>query len=374
MTEHVLQNTVERLFLGRLFLGFVVPERLSTREYAETYRWLTSDVTSDPGRMDCMKTPAMLFPMECLDNPHIPLIVAKKAAQISWTETINTYISKRIDIDPQSIIIAFPSSKASKDYANEKFRIMVKNSPRLLKKIGDPEKCCFNFYTYPGGFIKYVTAGSVTALKSTPAPILIVEEPDDLKEDLKGQGDALTIFEERQKTYPEGKLIFGGTPGEAGFSKVSAAYESSNQMRFLAHCHQCGDLQPLSFENLKCDRYQDGFVHNLYGRYNPKTAYYECPTCQAMWDDSDKTKNILEGLNFNNLGWKAYADSEVYGFHFLELLSILQGSALNKLMAKKLKAETELEKQRTGSSSKVVTSLGFGSKPSVLVIGPIATV
>lgn len=346
--QHALTDTIERLFIGNLFSLLKAPERMSTREYAETYRYLSNEVTAKPGRMDCMETPFMLYVMECLDNPDIPIVVARKSAQIAWSETQNSYIAKRIDIDPQSIIMAFPRMASSKSYSNEKIRPLIRSSPRLLDKIGDPDKCSFDFYKFPGGFLKLVTAGSPTALKSTSAPVLIVEEPDDLKEDLKGQGDALTIFAERQKTYAERKLIYGGTPSEEGFSKVDIAFNQSNKMFYHVPCRKCGAFHILDFENLKYERYSDGFIDPTFGQYNPNSAYYSCPHCNCDWDDGDKKQAVLNALNFHNLGWVATAKSTIYGFAFNELLSSFPGSNLIALAKKKLEAEVEAEKGKEG--------------------------
>jgi phage terminase large subunit GpA-like protein len=364
--QNSLGNAVERLFLGRLFQLLEPVERISTREYAETYRWLTTEVTAKPGLMDCMETPFMLFVMECMDDIDIPIIVARKSAQIAWSETQNSYIAKRMDIDPQNIIMAFPRQASSKSYANEKIRPLIKSVPSILQKVGDPDKCSYDFYKYPGGFLKLVTAGSPTALKSTSAPVLIVEEPDDLKEDLKGQGDALTIFAERQKTYLERKLIYGGTPSEVGFSKVDSAFLQSNQMFYHVPCPFCGQEHVLDFNNLKYDTYADGRIDPTYGKYDPTTAYYECPHCKAIWDDAIKKAAVLDAINYNNLGWKATAESTIYGFAFNELLSSFPGSNLVALAKKKLEAEVENEKGKDGKLKAFTNnSCGLAYSPGI---------
>lgn len=364
ITEQALGDTVERFFLGSLFALLKAPERMSTKSYAETYRYLSNEVTAKPGKMDCMETPFMLFVMECFDNPEVPVIIARKSAQIAWSETTNNYISKRIDIDPQSIIMAFPRMASSKSYSNEKIRPLIRSSPRLLAKIGDPDKSSFDFYKFPGGFLKLVTAGSPTALKSTSAPILIVEEPDDLKEDLKGQGDALSIFIERQKTYEERKLIYGGTPSEEGFSKVDIAFKQSNQMFYQVPCRKCGTFHVLDFENLKYERFSDGFIDPTYGQFNPYTAYYSCPSCGVEWDDTDKKQAVINALNYHNLGWFATAESSIYGFAFNELLSSFPGSNLVALAKKKLEAEVEAEKGKEGKLKAFVNnSMGMAYSP-----------
>lgn len=364
MQNNNLGTAVEDRFLGQLFSLLDPPERLSTREYAETYRWLSNEVSAFPGKMDCMRTPFMLYVMECLDNIDIKVIVARKSAQISWSETQNSYISKHIDIDPQNIIMAFPRQASGKSYSNEKIRPMIKSNPRILEKIGNPDNCSFDFYKFPGGFLKLVTAGSATALKSTSAPILIVEEPDDLKEDLKGQGDALEIFTERQKTFEERKLLYGGTPSEEGFSKVDAAFKQSNMMFYFVKCPDCGEEHTLDFENLHCDKYLDNRIDKIYGVYDPSTAHYRCPHCSSIWDDKKKNAAVDDAINYNNKGWKATAKSEIYGFSFNELLSNFPGSSLKMLAEKKLKAEVEADKGKDGKlKSFVNNSMGLAYSP-----------
>ena len=346
----------ERRFIGQLLQLMKQPIRMSTREYAETYRWLSTEVSAKPGLMNCMETPFMLYVMECLDNPEIPIIVGRKSAQIAWTETINSYIQKRIHLDPQNIIVSFPRQASAKSFANEKFRPLVKNSPELLSLVGNPDNCPFDFYKFPGGFIKFVSAGSPNALKSTSAPILIVEEPDDLKEDVKGQGDALAIFTERQKTYAERKLIYAGTPTEEGFSKVEAAYAKSNKLVFLVPCRSCKQFHELNFDNLHCDSWAGNHVDETYGLYNPQTAHYLCPNCEAVWDDADKKLAVENALNYHNLGWQTTNDSPIHGFSFNELMSSFAGSRLVDLAKKKLEAEHELTKGKDGKMKAFVNN------------------
>lgn len=357
-------NISERLFVGQLLQLFRKPIRLSTKDYAEQYRWLSSEVSAKPGLMNCMETPFMLFVMQCLDDLNIHIIVGRKSAQIAWTETINSYIQQRIHLDPQNIIVSFPRQASAKSFANEKFRPLVRNSKELSELIGNPDNCPFDFYKFPGGFIKFVTAGSPTALKSTSAPILIVEEPDDLKEDVKGQGDALAIFTERQKTFEEAKLIYAGTPTEEGFSKVEIAYAKSNKLVFLVPCRKCHKFHELTFDSLRYDPWPGNGLDPTYGAYNPETAYYECPHCQAIWDDADKKLAVENALNYHQLGWKATAESPIYGFSFNELMSSFPGSSLSALAKKKLEAETDYQKGREGKlKSFVNNSMGRAYSP-----------
>ena len=127
-------NWSERLFIGKCLQLLKKPSRMGTREWAETNRFLTSDVSSRPGKMDCMQTPWMLFVMECLDNPEIHSIVGKKSAQIAWTETINNWIGRTIDLDPRNIMIAFPRAASAQKFYKEKLVPYITHTHQLLKQ------------------------------------------------------------------------------------------------------------------------------------------------------------------------------------------------------------------------------------------------
>ena len=358
-------NIAERKFLGNLLLGFKPFIDICTKEWAETFRVLSSEESAIEGKFDCMLTPWMLYVMECLDNCKIPVIVGMKSAQIAWTETMNNHRGKRIHTSPCKMVVAFPRLETARVFYREKWRPFYTNTPVLRELINvNVAKESFNFFKFPGGFLKFITAGSVGAMKSSSIPYIEVEEPDDLKEDVNGQGDALKVLMERQKTFPvhRKKLIFGGTPTYKDFSKVEDAYKQSNRMVYKAKCHLCGELNPLSFDNLKVDEYQDRYIDEIYGRENPYSAYYQCPSCLGSWTFEEKNNNILEGLAYGNLGWHATRPdiTDIYGFAFNELLSSFAASNFIELAKKWIVAKREQEKGKEGAiKSFVNNSMGL---------------
>jgi phage terminase large subunit GpA-like protein len=343
--ENGLKFIPERLFLGKMFSLLFSTDRLSTKDYAEKNIILSSEVTASPGKVSCLRTPCLLAFLKYADDPSVWIIIAKKPAQFGWTQIVNFYLENGIVNDPQNIIIAFPSDGLIKKYAKEKLRIAIKNSPKLTKLIGNPDKSSYDFYKFPGGWLSLVSAGSVNGLTSSSAPILIAEEPDRLAKDLKGQGGALSIFQERNKTFPNKKLIYGGTPIEEGFSNVDEAYELSNKMIFMVICQDCNEFHVLSFDNLKADVYLDKRVSKTFGIYDPETAYYECPHCSSRWTEEQKNLNLIKSIEFHDLGWIATAESHFIGFAYNELMSTFgAGSTLVVLMTRKLEADVEATK------------------------------
>jgi phage terminase large subunit GpA-like protein len=343
--ETSLKFVTERRFLGRLFSLLFPTERLSTKDYAEKHIVLSSEVTANPGKVSCDRTPCFKAFLKYADHPDTRVIIAKKSAQIGWTQVVNFFIENKIVNDPQNIIIAFPCESLGKAFSEEKWRPAVKNSTILSSLIGDPNKSRFDFFKFPGGWLKFSSAGSVNGLTSSSAPFLIAEEPDRFSRDLKGQGGSLDIFLERCKTFSNSLLIYGGTPVEEGFSNVDDAYELSNKFVFMCICHECKMFHVFGFDNLKADVYPDKRVSKAFGIYDPETAYYECPHCKARWTEEQKNSNLLESTKYHDEGWLATADSHFIGFAFNSLMSTFgAGASMVSLLSKKLEAEVELTK------------------------------
>ena len=358
--ENSLKFIPERRFLGSLFSLLFPIERLSTRDYAEKHITLSSEVTANPGKVSCERTPCFLGFLKYADDPGTRVIIAKKSAQIGWTQIVNFFMENKIVNDPQNIIVAFPCESLGKSYSEEKWRPAVRNSPVLSRLIGDPSKCRFDFFKFPGGWLKLSSAGSVNGLTSSSAAFLIAEEPDRFSRDLKGQGGSLDIFLERCKTFSNSLLIYGGTPVEEGFSNVDDAYELSNKFVFMCICHDCGEFHVFGFDNLRADVYLDKRVSKTFGIYDPETAYYECPHCKSRWDDEQKNTNLLESTKYHDEGWLATAESHFIGYAFNSLMSTFgAGASLSALMAKKLEAEVENTKGKD-SKLKAFTNNSMG--------------
>lgn len=356
-----VRNINERRFIGELLQLFKAPVRMGSLKWAETFRVMSALESSKVGRFSNDLTPYMEYVYDCIDNPDIPVIVCKKSAQIGWSELTNNVLGKWIHTDPTKIIMAFPRLASARNYSREKLRPFFKGTKVLSDIINTRvAKESFNYFEFPNGFLKLITAGSVGEMKSSSIPRIIIEEPDDLKSDVNGQGDSLDIVIERQKTIPKRrkKLIYGGTPTDKDFSKVDDAYNKSNRLVFKAECHECKELVEMSFESLKEDEYQDRYVDEIYGRKNPKTAMFYCPACNLPWPFEQKRLNIINGKKHgfidqwgnHSKGWHAKRPevTEIFGFAFNELLSSFDASRYDELSAKRVLAEIELAKGNEG--------------------------
>ena len=338
-----------RQMMRRLASLLKPAEQLTTTQWARKYRRLSPKAAARPGIYDPDLTPWIAGIHEALDDHTVHTVVAMKGAQVAWTDgVLLNYLGRRIDIDPCPMIVMFAKDGAAKNFNDEKFTPMVEVTPRLRKKIPiDRKRDRDNrqeFKGFPGGFLKFVGSNSPASVKSTPAPVVAVEEPDDANENVRDQGDSITLLFERMKTFSRRKGIFGGSPTIKGLSRVEAAYLGSDQRKFFVACHECGEEHVLAWEHVRYTE-DESVTHEVHGHAIPASARYVCPHCGALWTDAQKRLNVRSGI------WRANAAFHgVAGFWIPEILSGFPGSAMQLLAEKELAAHKAL---REGDDSKI---------------------
>ncbi|WP_338847912.1 phage terminase large subunit family protein [Massilia sp. W12] len=331
-----------RMLIRRLCKLLAPPERISTYDWSRKHRRLSGKASALPGIYNPDLTPWVRGMHDALDDPRIRKIVVRKSAQVGWTDgVVLNYMAKRIDVDPCGIIVMFPKEMDGKSFNKEKLLPMAEVTPRITQKLPvnsrKDQDNSWNFKSFPGGFLKLVGSNSPGSVKSTSAPVLIVEEPDDCNTNLREQGDTIVLLEERGKTYASRKVIFGGTPTVDGFSKIDAEYKSSDQRVFLVPCHACDETHVLAWENVRWIE-SDAAQHEIFGRVDLNSARYSCPHCGTLWTDIEKNRNVRRAT------WVATAPfSGVAGFYINELYSPFPGSTLRLLLEKYLTALHHLD-------------------------------
>lgn len=362
-----LKNISERLLLANCLKHFRPILRISTIEWSKRYRSISSAETSfGVGKFDPDHTPYMEYVYECLDNLQIPVICSQKSARIAWTETINNYRGRRIHTQPCNMLLGFPTKEDARTFGKEKWKWFLENTPILSKivdvGISENRKSVFD-YAFNGGSLRLRTLGSIGSLKSNNVPYIEIEEPDDIKDNIGGQGDVLANLKERQKLVPRTmkKLIFGGTPTHLDFSMVENAIKTSNQLIFKAECHECKELVPMDGSGFDCIKYAEfpeRKIDEIYGKHDPESAKFFCPFCNTEWTFEQKNQNIREGKKYGfvdhtgnfSKGWhpKKPEITDTFGFIFSELMSPFEGSHFIELAKKRILAEIDLAKGKEG--------------------------
>ncbi|MDH5188729.1 MAG: phage terminase large subunit family protein [Rhodospirillaceae bacterium] len=323
-----------------------------------TLRWLRDNYrlpdkgADNPGPYNPDYVPYLWGIFYALDAPNVPLVVMMKAAQIGWTFGLVGYIGQRIDTQPSAILLIFPTLGAAREFSDEKLVPAIEATPVLRDKIDvSTSRSSGNralFKNFPGGFLKLGGSNSTASVKSTPAPLVIVEEPDDTADNVKDQGDAIRLAKERLKRFRNGKMVLGGTPSISGLSRVEEQVNLSTQRVLPITCHDCGSQHVLDWDNVTWLDADAGTPHPVYGMAQPDTALYCCPHCGVAWDDWQRQQNIIKTVKDAHAagdpfcGWVATVENSggAEGFKELsELYVCIPGTSLADVVRDYLEAE-----------------------------------
>lgn len=316
--------------------------RQSPIEWSEKYRGLSSHNSSSPGRFKFDPVPWARDWISVFSDKRVRKIVVKKSAQVGWTEIVLNMIGWVMINDPSSIGIMFATEDSAKDFEKEKWFPFVAATPAIQRvmpawdKKKDKENQ-WNNKSYLGGSVRFVWSTSATKLKSYSIKYVFVEEPDDCMNNVQGQGDSVRVWEQRNKTFADGKTVFGGTPTNE-LSRIEREYLEGDRREWHVPCHDCGEYHQLAWENVKWSETAK-IKHDVYGLADLDTAHYVCPHCGSIWDDHQKNENVKRG--------KHVATAPFFGiasFFISELNATFGESSLKTLLKKHLEAKHEIAK------------------------------
>ncbi len=337
------------VLLAEAWARIAPPAALRIGEWAETKRTLSSEESALKGGYSLENTPVLRGILAACDDPAVHKVVNQKPAQIGYTAGIVCNVfGYHIDHKPSVIVGVFPREKSAKDFAIEKLEPAIRNTRDLCDKVDLSSRQKGQGITrrhFPGGLYKLVGSNSPADVKSTSARVVIVEEPDDASSDVRGQGDAIKLAEERAKTYPDHLILIGGTPTAKGASSIEAEMLLSDQRRFWITCPHCGSEHVPEWSNVHIPRDpDDAKPREVYGLNRWEDARYYCPHCAEQITDDQRILAIRRAASVPpSYGWRASAESQVAGFYANELLSIFDGSRVPVLAKKYLEAQHEMD-------------------------------
>jgi phage terminase large subunit GpA-like protein len=316
-------------------------ENCTPAQWPERYRTIATGATPGPFRWE--RQPALRGILEAYGDPRVRQVVGQKSSQLGWTTSIAlNVIGFHVHVDPCAMLVFFPKDKAAIKFVREKLDPTIRETPVLAERIKLGSRSPDNtqdFKGFAGGFLQLSGVNSPANIKSTDAKVAIVEEPDDVGKDVKGQGNAIAHAKARTKSFPNRKILIGGTPTYEGFSSVAKEMEISDKRRFYVACPHCGHEQTLRWGQVSWLK-EAATHHPVYGRHQPETAKYVCESCAALWTEGERIAAICTAARRADAGWRAAAAfTGVAGFYLHELLSIFPESRLEVLVRSFLTAQ-----------------------------------
>ena len=308
---------------------------------------MSSEETAYQGRFSFHLVPYFRWFLDRFAQKDVRKGVCMKSAQIGWTQSvISNFLGHLIHVEHSTAIAMFPKEGAARNFDREKFEPLITNTPELAELLPVKSRAkdlTALFKKFPGGFLKFVGSNSIADVKSTSARRLIIEEPDDCNLNLRGQGDAIKLLEERGKSYRDLKMLIGGTPSVKGVSSIDDELRHSDQNLWFVPCPHCGHEQDLRWDQVKWS--DDAEVdHEIFGRHRPETARYACEACGSLWTDAEKNLAVRRGRAVATAPFRG-----VLGLSLNELYSPFANSRMPMLVERYLTAKHEEARGNLGA-------------------------
>ena len=82
---------------------------MTVAEWAEKYRYLSSETSALPGRYSLSITPYLRGILQAITDRNVRKIVCQKSAQIGWTDgVVNNFVGYTMHMAPAPMGIMFP--------------------------------------------------------------------------------------------------------------------------------------------------------------------------------------------------------------------------------------------------------------------------
>lgn len=220
-------------------------------------------------------------------------------ALYNWLGYVMSHLANK------DMLVVVPTLELRDRSFNPRLAKMLDETPALAELVstGKRDKTNRGDLLEYGARARVIKAGanSPDSLRSDHLPYVICDEVDAFPWDVGGEGDPMTLIENRQRTYSRAKTYLVSTPTLAGQSRIDMQYQRSDRRRYHVPCPHCGEYQHLEWGGK--DR-----PWGLKWRVAPKAegdigddidqvvaAWYVCKHCAAEIDEGHKAEMLAAG-------------------------------------------------------------------------------
>ena len=283
---------------------FRPPKAMTTSEWADEYRMLVSESSSEPGRWRTDRAPYQREIMDAFTQPGVHEIVVMASAQVGKSEIELNMLGRAMDLDPGPILYVQPTDKVAEDYSKRRIAPMIAACPSLREKVyaakGRDSNNTITMKTFPGGSLAIIGANSPSDLASKPVRYIFLDEIDRFPASAGTEGDPIELAERRTETFRHNrKIVKTSTPTIKGRSKIERAYMAGTQEEWHTECPHCKVYSYIHFEDILFDKesFEDDEGKVNYTVRNPR---WKCPNCGKTVKEHDAKRLPARWVIRNN--------------------------------------------------------------------------
>ena len=304
--ESVQAATTRLPMLGeRIARGAKPRDLLTVSQHADRYRVIRTG-TNAPGPWRTALTPYLRDIMDDLSE-HSPVrkVVFIKSSGVGGTEAMYNWLGYVMHhLQNKDLLVVVPTLELRDRSFNPRLAKMIDESEALANLVTTASRNKANrgdLLEY-GARARIIKAGanSPDSLRSDHLPYVICDEVDAFPWDVGGEGDPMTLIENRQRTFSRAKTYLVSTPTLEGQSRIDIEYRRTDMRRYYVPCPHCDEYQHLEFGG------KSG-MHGLKWRTAPPPeddphhlpqvvdAWYVCKHCGAEISEGHKADMLAAG-------------------------------------------------------------------------------
>ena len=304
--EAVQASTTRLPWLGeRIARGAKPRDLLTVSQHADRHRVLRTG-TNAPGPWRTALTPYLRDIMDDLSE-HSPVrkVVFIKSSGVGGTEAMYNWLGYVMHhLQNKDLLVVVPTLELRDRSFNPRLSKMIDESEALASLVTTASRNKANrgdLLEY-GARARIIKAGanSPDSLRSDHLPYVICDEIDAFPWDVGGEGDPMTLIDNRQRTFSRAKTYLVSTPTIEGQSRIDIEYKRTDMRRYYVPCPHCGEHQHLEFGS-------KAGQHGLKWRTAPPPeddphhlpqvtdAWYVCRHCGAEIGEGHKADMLARG-------------------------------------------------------------------------------
>jgi len=286
-TIAIPNNEAAKIVVQKTLDAVKPPPDLTISEWADRYRVLSSEASSEYGAWNTSRAEYQRGIMDAISDDKIEEVVIMSCAQVGKTEMILNLIGYHVGQDPAPMLVVQPTLEMAQTFSKDRLAPMVRDCPTLADKIKDPRSRdsgnSILKKQFAGGHITMCGANSPSSLASRPVRLVLCDEVDRFPSSAGTEGDPIDLAKRRATTFTNRKIVMVSTPTVKDASRIEAAFEETDKREYHVPCKDCGEEHVLRWSNVKWDKGA------------PDTAAYICEHCGSVWDDAARFRAIRRG-------------------------------------------------------------------------------
>ncbi len=291
------------------------------------------------GRWRWQSAPYMRGIQDSFCDPNVRRIVVMKGSQIGGTMGgIVPALGYMVHQRPTRVLVYFPTESDAKKFSKDKLSGAFDATPELRGALEDSGDSITLEKVFPGGRLWIQSGKTPRTYRQTDAEVAILDDLDGFDSDIGEEGDAVTLADERTKSYRRRKLAAISTPTVEGQSRIAQMYEESDMRRFHVPCPHCNTRQVLKWGGPNKDYGFKWDSVEVDGESEPviESVAYMCESCHALIEEKHKAWMVrTAATEYEDHGWIAETPERSnwgHGYHLPQFVSLFPGAGWGEIL------------------------------------------